>query len=487
MERKKSMEKKTESTFSKIFKILIFASGVLIFDKISEGFLAKGQLKFVGAMLGASFIGLGIYFKKKMNANLFQILSYYLVVFLFGSYVFYTLLNPVLKITTMFKDLGMSISGVSSFLTIFSLTYGITQLFGGYILSKFKLFGYTAMMIFGSFCIFGQTISQDPFLFRLASGIFLSVSGIVVSFYPAKFWPKENLNFLINSIIFLGVKVACIGSNIAFLQAQKNPTMWKTLLTQNSFLMGGLSIAFVVFVMLFGKPVNEETEEKNSSIKKGESIIGEFLKLLVKDKRIIFACLFCAGTVMNFYFFRFSGYLVELLKSYFPGENDASAMNLFNVSNAYALLFGPMLLALISVESVLLIFSGIQFFALIPLLFFAKTNVLVVLVAFSSMGFGMAAHTFPPILFGRDYGEKKSAGLLFAILNFFPMFIGSYIGQKLGIYFAKKSWIATGSKMIDNQQIISGDNVIFAIKCLFPSAILAFLISIYLFIVRKKN
>lgn len=483
------MTEKKKELGKKILVILAFACGALTFDKISNYFLNLGNLKVVGAMLALSLFGLGIYFRKKMQASFFQILSYYMVVVLFGIYVFYTLLNPVLKETTMFSSLKMSLTEMNSFLSIFSLTYGVTQLFGGYILSRFKLFGYTAMMVLGALSIFGQTMfinSSSCVVSRLLSGVFLSVSGIIVSYYPAKFWPKENINFLINSIIFLGVKLACIGANVAFLVAQKNPMSWKTILTQNSLIMGGVAIVFAFFVLFFGKPVNEQIIEKKHQKNEG-SILGEFFGLLFKDKKIILACIFCAGTVMQFYFFRFSGYLVELMSSFFPGESAAAAMNLFNSSNTYALLFGPMLLALISVESVLLLFSSVQILSIIPLLFFAKSSAMVILFAAVGMGFGMAAHTFPPILFGVKYGEKRSAGLLFALLNFFPMFLGSYVGQKVGMYLAQKSWIASGATMSQGKALISGQDVMFSIKCIFPASALAFIIAIYLFVTRKQK
>jgi histone H1/5 len=489
-----TLEKK-DGIASKILRIALLLGGILSIEKIADYFIAQQNFLVAGGIYGLSVIGLGIYFKLKMNASMFQVSSYIMVVIVFGLYILYTMFNPLFKESTMFQDLSLTPTNLEAVLSIFSLTYGCAQLFGGYILSKFKLYGYGAMIILGGIFIILQGSSatfSSMYNYRVAAGIFLSVSGIVISYYPATFWKKDHLNFVINSLLFVSIKLASVANEICFSYVKTNPNTWRFLLKNIGITIIAMSVIFVLFVSIFGKQsaASNVVESKSEISSGGDSILKEFFTILVTNKKIILLCLVHATAVMSFYFFRCSGYLVELLAGYYPQHADsAAAINLLNSASAYMMLIGSMLLAFISAEALIFVLCAIHVFSMVGLVFFAKSSLIVIMIAAIGSTCGWASHGFPPMIVGKELGHKKSCGMLFGALNISAMLIGSYVGQRIGMYYTRKAWESSGSIMKEGKMLFSGDNVIYGTKPLVIAAVIAAIAAliVWKFLKRENN
>lgn len=462
---------------SKAFLIIIgiFTIGVieLLFNMFSHNtFVLFG-------VISTSVAGFSFLLKKKFNANLFQLLSYNLVLVLFIIYMIYSMLNPLLRSSSLFFDIKASEIQIESILTIFSFSYGAFQMFGGYVLSKFKMYGFVLLTILAGLSIMAQAFSLDYnsfFLMRLVSGIGFSAMGILLGYYSTQYWESKHINLIITSLIFFMCKISAVVFDVLYIHNLKSQVLLKYL--------GLITIIVVILLLIILKIFEIQKEGKKSENKdqKEISVMEDFKKLLYEDPLVLLYCLLSTFTVVLFYYIRNSGYIIDLVKDFYPNiKNSGAVLSFGNNILGYFLIIFPMLNSFMCFQSIIALLCILQFIAVALFIFFAKSSILYVYILVIGSICGYTAHILPGILLGQKHSNRPSSGLMFAILNLFAMFFGGFGGSKLGIYL-------TNSRKISSSSFINGNNVLYSVKILAILIFAALVISIYCFILKfQKN
>jgi len=471
-----------------IFAVVVSAILIeVVLKKLSHNLLLSG-------LFGISILtGFSVYLRKCLKASIFQIISYNFITILMANYMFYTMLSSTFRASTMFIELSSNPSQISGILTVCSLSYGISQMLGGYVIGRFGVMGYIVMTILASLSIFlqGSALTNNSlYFFRIMCGILLSITGVISSFYSSRFWDIKYINIIGTSILFFAFKIAAVFSDIAFKSIQTvadGPGLnWRCFFRFISFLNILICIAFLVYFVIFSPKKVQETQKKvKEEVKEKESILGEFFQLLKNDRRILAYCFSNACAVMIFYFFRGSGFLVDLTQNLFPSLDKNILMVLLDNSSAYALIIFPMLVGIFCMESLVFLLALICFSC--TTLFIFSPSILTAKLLALGATCGFATHFFPNMILAKDHGDKPSAGLMYAILNMFTMFIGAFCGQKIGISIVNREWVKSGSLLIDGRQFISPGNIIVAIKFMAVVILVSCFWSFYSYLLKPKT
>ena len=472
-----------------------------IASELINAFFATNALVLVISTL-VSVIGLCVYLHIVQKASINKILTTisfwgFLVVYFCVRYTTGAIKDSVQN------EFSLTQSQYSTFSSNFSLGYGFTQLFSGYLLGRFGSIIISIFAILVGFVLIGMGfINSFTYLciLRFLLGIYCSAASVGMGLFFSSYWSLNLFIPLYMAASFLGLNVA---STVTYLSSISFNSVftWKVLLISLGIIAVLTGILQFIFKPQKDEQLNEESKKEvvneeivesslndenekitenslnnenekiieNSSSNESDGLSFTEIKNAISDPLIIAMFLFVLGSVPLFYVLN-DGWFSLLHKDH------TFLVLILNKGSGYAFLSVPFILYFFSTHLLMLLFSIAQIIGIF-LIFLFPGSWQIISGATILINLGYCSHIFPTLWYGSNH-KGSIVPFIMGLFNFGVMFLGCFLPQKfMGI-------------LVD---YLSGTNLekfMFILKMLSVPAIITLICSIYIYIKlsnKEKN
>lgn len=411
----------------KVIKILPF---IILAGLIECLFiLAKNSsngLMYSGILLLVFFIGLIVYFKKTPNIRNIDIISLIVTISYIMLYLTIRFTTEHIKLPIM-KEFMVNEIQWDQFASYFSLGYGLTQLFIGFVL---QYVGIAAIPIcamtvgFLYFLLSGQMVYDKAVLLRFLTGVFCAAGQVGFGFYLVKYW-RKYFNILFNIGVFIGIKAGGTIGVLAGNYLKSDLLSWRELIKYIGFGMIGAGILMlIVYIFVFIKD-RQHNKQKQETIEVTEDTINVEPKTNTTTSTA--KTIFSAKSMI---FFLISWLVVIPYYGLQTGLLEYIGTNAYLIVNAsgLSLLFMPFVKMIFGSSRGMIILSFCQILGLFIICFVSQSP-MAMTFGLTTIGISAQVHCLPPIIVGETYETNHTASM-FGILNFCAMLLGCSITQK---------------------------------------------------------
>ncbi len=445
---------------------------------------SSSTIMYSGLLLITCFAGLIIYFKRNPKIRNIDILSLITTISYIILYLTIRFTTEYVKLPIM-NEFAVSEIQWDKFASYFSLGYGFSQLFIGFILQYIGIAAIPICAMIVGICYFllsGQVIYDQALLLRFIAGIFCAAGQVGFGFYLVKYW-KRYFNVLFNLGVFIGIKVGATIGSMAHKPLDSGVIIWRDLIKYIGFGMCGASVLMgIVYIFVFIKDKNKKSNHEDHPHVSEDNIINtedDSMTNEANQPSVISSILSTKSMVL----FLIS-WLVVIpyygLQTGILGYIGTDAFSMLNAS-ALSLLFMPFIKMIFGRSLSMILLSVCQIVGLL-IIAFVSHSPMAITFALITMGLSAQTHCMPPIIVGETY-NTNCAAVMFGILNFCAMLLGCSITQK---------YVGTIIELIKTK-IFGGlgtqsEHLFFLLKILIIPSIIAFILTIiYRFIDKSTD
>jgi MFS family permease len=451
-------------TDKKIWLFLMLAVGIeCLFQTLIDNIL------YTGILFAICFIGFILYLKFVLEQENKKIISFTCSLLYLVIYVCIRLTTAAMK-EPLIHEFSLNSTQWSSFSSIFSLGYGAAQFATGYVLSKAGLKGIAVFATLTGIFTFLLSIQPSYSMCLILRGIIgVGCSAGIIGFcsYLSAVWPSRYFSGLLNVGLFMGLKFATIVNFFCSKMMSSGTVTWRSL---NKILgISGIASGVLMYLSFCGLKNKDESEDQQSNTQQ-TSQNNLTIKDYIFSFEVIAMCLISWGCTAIMY-----GLQTGFLDTAFSFIPFGYATYVLNSAQGFTALLLPFFVLLIGAEFSLVLLIGLQVLGILLITLFS-TNYWIVLISLSFISMGGTSHSICPMIIGERY-QSNVAPVLFGVLNFFAMLFGCSLSQQL--FGMLIDYSANGSKIVTK-------DLLFSIKFLSGLSVISFVLSIALFLKRKR-
>lgn len=443
---------------------------------------SENRIMYSGLLLATCFIGLIVYFKRNPKIRNIDILSLITTISYIILYLTIRFTTEHIKLPIM-QEFGVGEIQWDQFASYFSLGYGLSQLFIGFILQYIGIAAIPICAIIVGLCYFllsGQILYEKALLLRLLAGVFCAAGQVGFGFYLVKYW-KRYFNVLFNLGVFIGIKVGATIGSIASKPLESGSMIWRELIKYIGFGMCGAGVLMgIVYIFVFFYDIKRNNKEDYPQVSEDNIINTEETNENTENQPSIWSSILNIKSLLLFLI----SWLVVIpyygLQTGLLSYIGTDAFNMLNAS-ALSLLFMPFIKMIFGRSLSMIVLSGCQIIGLFTMVFISHSPA-VITFALITMGLSAQTHCLPPIIVGETYNTNCVAAM-FGILNFCAMLLGCSITQK---------YMGTIIELI-KVKIFGGfgtqaEHLFFLLKILIIPSVIAFILTIiYKYVDKSKD